>query len=113
LEIWRVDGTLQRTPFFWVPAQYVTGSGETAKVSNSPKGFDPVLGTDLAVLQRSQAAVVAKELYARVLAAQGPDGPLATLAWERHAAVDRRSGFPVRAWWSPSDGELGHPDRQT
>jgi hypothetical protein len=83
------------------------------EVNSSADGFDPVVGTDLAALERTQAAVVARELQTRVAALQGPEGPLATMALQKHPAVDRRTGTPVLAWWSPGDGEIGYPDRRT
>jgi len=86
-------------------------TGETARTTTKVRDFDPVVGTNLAELESTQAAA-AKEIYARVYAAQGPNGPLATLALERHPAKSVR-GAPVKSWWSPADGTLGYPDRVT
>lgn len=109
LTVWRQDGSSERTAISWLPTRYRKGTGESAKLSLSASGFDPVTGTDRSALEESQAAHVARDLYTRILALQGAGGPLATKALERHPDAARFSVSPITAWWSPSDGELGRP----
>ena len=122
LNVWTEDGTRHETTivwstrwyFSWNSKWYSTGRRGPAKVSSCTNDIDPVTGVDRPALQRSQAAIVAKELYSRVLASQGPEGPLATLSLQKHpAAAGRHNGYPVTVWWSPPDGELGYPDQQS
>lgn len=110
LMVWRQDGSSERTAISYLPIRYRKGTGESAKLSLSAIGFDPVTGTDRSALAQSQAAHIARDLYARILALQGVGGPLATRALERHPDAGRLSVSPVTAWWSPSDGELGRPN---
>jgi hypothetical protein len=75
--------------------------------------FDPVIQTDPDKIAATYAARVAREIYDRVLAYQGPSGLLATRQDQKHvpvhAAYFRSSTAisPVKtAYWSP-DGEIG------
>jgi hypothetical protein len=108
LMVWRRDGTAERTAISWLPTRYRKGASESSKLSWSAKGFDPVVGTDRSALEASRAAQVARDVYTRILTIQGPGGPLATGALQRHPDPGRFSVSPVTAWWSP-DGELGRP----
>jgi hypothetical protein len=109
LTVWKQGGTAERTAISWLPTRYRKSRGESSKLSLSAKGFDPVVGTDRSALEQSHAAHVARDLYTRVLAIQGPSGPLATIALQRHPDAARFSVSPVTAWWSPPDGALGRP----
>ena len=110
LTIWRAERSSQQLDqSCWLPTSFVVESGGTTSLTSNSKSFDPVTGTNRTELQRTQAAAVAKEIYARVYAAQGPNGPLATLALKRHPVVGQSPGAPVRAWWSPADGAIGYP----
>lgn len=73
------------------------------------KGLDPAVGNDVSVLEKTQATQVAPDVYARVVAIRGANGPLATKALQRHPDSARFSVSPITAWWSPPDGQLGRP----
>jgi hypothetical protein len=76
--------------------------------------FDPVTQTDPAKIAATYAGRVAREIYDRVLAYQGPSGLLAIRQDQKHVPVTEAyfagptSAFPLNRWtyWSP-DGELG------
>jgi hypothetical protein len=75
--------------------------------------FDPVNQTDPHKIAATYAARVAREIYDRVLAYQGPSGLLATRQDQKHVPVPaafrpNSTISPVKtAYWSP-DGEIGH-----
>ena len=71
------------------------------------RDFDPVPLTDVEALSRSDAANVARSLYAHVVATQGTDGPLATAELQKHCLRGWRGRYPVYAWWSPDDNSIG------
>jgi hypothetical protein len=99
------SGELRYTGLCWMPA--VFRSRRTRRSSLSAAKFDPVADTDLMTLSRSSAARAARDIYARVTAAQGPCGPLALRQLQRHVHAGGPAGTsPIVAWWSP-DGTIG------
>lgn len=66
--------------------------------------FNPVTQTDPAKIVATQAGRAAREIYERVLACQGPGGPLALRQDHKHVPVPASDQI---AYWSP-DGELGY-----
>jgi hypothetical protein len=75
--------------------------------------FEPVTQTDPQKIAATYAARVAREIYDRVLAYQGPSGLLATRQDQKHVPIRASSfspgaGIPATstAYWSP-DGEIG------
>jgi hypothetical protein len=95
LYIWRDLGPPQPAGF-----SYRQGWG-------SPR-YNPVADTELLALAASRAAVVCRDIYYQVLAAQGSAGPLATRQLQKHqppVLLSRNS--EVIAYWSP-DGEAGY-----
>ena len=70
--------------------------------------FDPVTQTDLSKIAATYPGHVAREIYDRVLAYQGPTGLLAMRQDQKHVPVpDDIPWLLQTAYWSP-DGELGH-----
>jgi hypothetical protein len=71
--------------------------------------FDPASQTDGEKLAATYAGRVAREIYHRVLAQQGPGGPLAVTEQQKHPdATGRWATDRIVAFWSP-DGILGRP----
>ena len=114
LWIWRKDGSAVQTYFHQAPIPV----GATADGHKPPGiamyGFDPAIHEDADRLRQSPTAKTACAIYMDVLELQGPAGTLATLGLQRHAPVKHRRGalvsMAVSAWWSPPDGDMGHPD---
>jgi hypothetical protein len=76
----------------------------------SSRAFDPAAQTDPARLATTHAGRVARDVYDRVLAAQGPSGLLAATQQQKHVSGRTVQGTSIAAFWSP-DGEIGRPDR--
>ena len=108
LMIWTKDGTEHVTNIVWLPMTYGKTIGSTTKKSLSARNFDAVQGTDPAKLSEVPAAIAAKDIYERVLGVQGNQGPLATLAFQRHPRRNAYAVSPITAYWSP-DGAFGYP----
>ena len=69
--------------------------------------FDPVAAIEIPELTASRGARVAQEICQRVLAAQGPEGPLQTRQLEKHQPpMWIKPGTQIIAYWSP-DGQYG------
>lgn len=69
--------------------------------------FDAATETDLAKLEATYAARVAREIYQRVLAKQGPAGPLAVTQQQKHVYIGSQfAAANILAFWSP-DGVIG------
>jgi hypothetical protein len=70
--------------------------------------YDPVASSEIPALNASRPAAVGRDLSERVLAAQGPDGQLATRHLEKHQhPVQLAPYIRVVANWSP-DGQSDH-----
>jgi hypothetical protein len=54
----------------------------------------------------TRAAMIVRDISARVLALQGPDGPLAAMQLQRTVTWAMSDPTPLIAYWSP-DGQLG------
>jgi hypothetical protein len=75
--------------------------------------FDPATQTDSAKLAATYAGRVARDIYQRVLARQGPAGPLASTEQQKHVRVaDSLRTANVSAYWSP-DGAIGRTETLT
>jgi hypothetical protein len=95
--IWRADGTGERTSYFYVPRRL-----------RNPSTYDPVAASEIAGLNASRPATVARDLEQRLLVAQGAGGPLATQHLEQHSRALRLDRYErVIAYWSPG-GQTGH-----
>ena len=95
--IWRADGTGERTSYFYVPRRL-----------RNPSTYDPVAASEIAGLNASRPATVARDLEQRLLVAQGAGGPLATQHLEQHSRALRLDRYDrVIAYWSPG-GQTGH-----
>lgn len=71
--------------------------------------FDAATETDPAKMEATYAGRVAREIYQRVLAQQGPTGPLAATEQQKHVVSGGRfADVEVLAFWSP-DGVFGRP----
>jgi hypothetical protein len=91
-----------------------TGRGQRVDSYHFSYHFDPVTQTDPERIAATYAGRVAREIYDRVLAYQGPSGFLATKQDQKH--VPANAGYlvpgvsnappPGWAYWSP-DGEFG------
>jgi hypothetical protein len=69
--------------------------------------FDPVAAIEIPELAASRGARVAQEICQRVLAAQGPEGPLQTRQLEKHQPpIWIKPDTQITAYWSP-DGQYG------
>lgn len=66
----------------------------------------PLPSEDLGVLAASRPGKIATSVYEFVIEAQGPRGPLAARALQKHERADRWAVTKTLAWWSP-DGEMG------
>jgi hypothetical protein len=109
LNIWRDDGSTEATGF-----KYLRGSPRLAPGKGGRRNwvrqatYDPVASDQLPALSGSRAATVGRDLCQRVLAAQGPDGQLATRHLEKRQSPVRLAALTqVIAYWSP-DGQCGH-----
>lgn len=110
LSIWRDDGSSE-------PTQFMYGPSQPAGIKSSKGGiwdwsgqatYDPVASSQIASLNGSRAAKAGRDLYSRVLAAQGQDVNLATRHLEKHQRRGLTGAYmQVIAWWS-GDGESGH-----
>jgi hypothetical protein len=73
--------------------------------------FDPVTETDTGKLAATTPGQVATDLYKRILARQGPSGPLAVMQLQKHLPADSaQPPLNLIAFWSP-DGEIGYPGK--
>ena len=72
--------------------------------------FNPVTQTDPDKIAATYAGRAAREIYDRVLAYQGPSGPLAVSQDQKHISVPG-AHRGQNAYWSP-DGELGFAPAQ-
>jgi hypothetical protein len=71
--------------------------------------FDPAAQTDVARLASTHPGRVARDLYQRIVALQGPGGLLAATEQQKHMhPSDRRALSTVQAVWSP-DGVMTRP----
>jgi hypothetical protein len=107
LYIWRADGTGERTSYFYVPRP---GHWLSLKAASQfyPSTYDPVAASEIPGLNASRPATVARDLEHRLLAAQGADGPLATMHLEQRSRALRLDRYDrVIAYWSPG-GQTGH-----
>jgi hypothetical protein len=106
--VWRDDGSCAATTVTYAPGLNTRrlapakGKGWVRQAT-----YDPVASSQLPALNSSRAATVCRDISQRVLAAQGPDGQLATRHLERHQSPSRIAPYTqVVAYWSP-DGESG------
>jgi len=107
LTVWRADGSSERTGMADLPIKFATEPGGSATAWRMSPDFDAVLSTDFDRLVATPAAIAALDIYRRVLDVQGPAGPLASLALQKHVPRERWSNSPATAYWSP-DGETGY-----
>lgn len=132
LTVWPVNGMPELTAISYVPfirsylhpgrnaAARFLASDSSRTSSRTPFGidsFDPVRETDLDKLAATYAAGVARAIYQRALARQGPSGYLASREEQKHVSAVNppvlpglRNTYSVRrnvAFWSP-DGEIGY-----
>jgi hypothetical protein len=78
-----------------------------------PSRFNPVTQADPDKVAATHAGRVAREIYDRVLAYQGPAGYLATSEDQKHVPANYGfSAASVQPFWSP-DGEIGRPQPQS
>lgn len=97
LYIWRADGTGERTGYVYMPRRL-----------RMPSNYDPVAASEIPAMDASRAASVGRDLDRRLLAIQGPEGPLANRRLEQHSRAVRLGPYDrVIAYWSP-DGQTGH-----
>jgi hypothetical protein len=115
LWIWQRDGTPIRTQLQQPPIPIATTPDGHKPPGYGKYGFDPVIHEDADRLRQTPVAMSTWAIYMDVLSLQGPAGPLATLELQRHAPVKPNKDAvmfttAVRAWWSPPNGDMGHPD---
>jgi hypothetical protein len=109
LFIWRDDGSIEGTSCTYLLGRSPrlapgTGRWNWARQAN----YDPVASSEVPALDASRAATVGRDICKRVLAAQGPDGQLATRHREKHQPPIRIAPYTqLIAYWSP-DGQTGH-----
>lgn len=108
LTVWRDDGSSEATGL-----TYLLGKAPRLAPGKGPRwvrqaAYDPVASSEIPALNASRAARVCKDIYQRVLAAQGPHGQLATRHLEQHQHPVRLTPYDqVIGYWSP-DGQVGH-----
>jgi hypothetical protein len=109
LFVWRDDGSMEGTEFTYLlgrSPRLAPGKGRWNWARQAT--YDSVASTEIKALNASRAATVGRDICKRVLAAQGPDGPLATRHLEQHQPPTRLAPYTeVTAYWSP-DGQTGH-----
>lgn len=102
LYVWRDGGGMERTGLTFRPVVRTRGKS-WAEVA----AYDPVAASELPALNASRAAGIGRDLFRRVLGAQGSTGPLATRHLECHQPpVPLGACAQVIAYWSP-DGQAG------
>ena len=107
LIIWRDDESIETTEVL-----YLRGKRPRLASGKGPRwvrqaNYDPVAASQIPALDASRAARVGRDIYQRVLAAQGPGGQLAARHLESHRhPVRLRQYEQVIAYWSP-DGQTG------
>ena len=109
LTVWRADGTSERTGLVDLPMKFAGEPSGGAGTWRMSPDYDALASTDFERLATTTAASAAVDIYRRVLAVQGPAGPLASLALQKHVPYERWSNSPATAFWSP-DGETGYAD---
>jgi len=107
--IWRDDGSMEKTDFTYMLRLRPRRAPGKARWDWAPQAnYDPVASTEIPALNASRAATVGRDIFKRVLAAQGPDGHLATKHREKHQPPIRIAPYTqLIAYWSP-DGQTGH-----
>lgn len=107
--VWRSDGRLEATGIAYNRMDFPRKvPGRFRKRTTSAADFGPVAQTDPGQLASTHAAWVARDLYQRVLARQGPDGHLAAGRRQKRVPVPGAwDSGPLFGCWSP-DGEIGH-----
>jgi hypothetical protein len=106
--VWRDDGSYAATAVTYAPGRK-TRRLAPAKATGWVRQatYDPVAPSQIPALNSSRAATACRDISQRVLAAQGPDGQLATRHLERNQSPGRIAPYTqVVAYWSP-DGESG------
>jgi hypothetical protein len=99
LYIWRDDGTGERTGYVYMPG---------LRRLRMPSNYDPVAASEVPGINASRAAAAGRDVHRRLLAIQGPEGPLATQRLEQHSRAVRLGPYErIIAYWSP-DGQTGH-----
>ena len=112
LMVWRSTGQVERSGIWDTPFVYPsTKPGARRRRNFGANNFDPVAGTDPEQLASTHAALVAHDIYTRVLSRQGPFGPLAVKQLQKHLpAPSPWAMLPMVAYWSP-DGAMGYAGR--
>jgi hypothetical protein len=104
--VWRDDGSYEATAVTFLLGRMPLAPGKGARWMRQAT-YDPVAASEIPALNKSRAATICRDLCERVLAAQGPDGPLATRHLEKHQRPVRPAPFiQLIAYWSP-DGQFG------
>lgn len=107
LTIWRDDGSTEMTGFLHLLGRKHLAPGKGERWVRQAT-YDPVASSEIPALNASRAAAVGRDIWHRVLAAQGQDGNLATRNLEKHQRSIRLAPLTqVIAYWSP-DGQCGH-----
>lgn len=107
--VWRPDSSLVRAGMSsYSLKRFVTPNDPAAKPRAwAVKGsLDGLLSTDFGALESSPTGKMAKDLYERVLRAQGPGGKLSTLHFQKRPYGSLLRGSSLTGYWSP-DGEYG------
>jgi hypothetical protein len=105
--LWRNSGPRAREKFLAGTAPSATpGAGARFGLDR----FDPASETDPVKLATTYAGRVAREIHGRVLAQQGPTGPMAAADEQKQFPAIREDG--ALAIWYP-DGAMGRPGRSS
>jgi hypothetical protein len=105
--LWRNSGSRAKAKFLAGTAPSATpGDGRNFSLAK----FDPASETDPVKLAATYAGRVAREIHDRVLAQQGPAGPMAAAERQKQFPAIREEG--ALAIWYP-DGAMGRPGRSS
>jgi hypothetical protein len=129
MRVWHGDGDGEPVSITYVPALFSirndarvrqkylvpapTLAADNPRRRFSVTTFDAAAETYPVMLAATDAGRVARDVYQRVLACQGPTGPLATIGQQRHIrAASLGAASSVLAFWSP-DGVIGRPAKRS
>jgi hypothetical protein len=109
LFVWRSDGCYERCPSIscFDTAQGPPGLHMKPRIMSEGYVAGWLARADASRLASSRPGRIATDLYQRVLAVQGTDGPLARCELQKQASWSNRDRDPLTIlFWSP-DGEMG------